>query len=137
MSCKGKPRIYIAGPISRGDLAHNIRQANDAFWSLLRAGFAPLCPHWSCYAGGPRSVPDLPGEPGYVYAKAEALPNGSTHEDWMGLDLPWVAVADGVLRLPGESVGANAEVDCAFEHCIPVFRSVAEVIDWFRFPEGD
>lgn len=118
-------RIYIAGPISKGDLAHNISQAERAFFALLRAGLAPLCPHWSCYAGGPQLSPS-----GTVYALAEAQPAGTTHADWLGLDLAWVAVSDAVLRLPGESAGADREVEEARRHCKAVFQSVAEVIEW-------
>lgn len=120
-----KPRIYIAGPISRGDLAHNIAQAERAFYALLRAGFAPFCPHWSCYGGGPRITPS-----GTVYAIAERTPAGTTHDDWIGADLPWVGVSDAVLRLPGESSGADLETAEADRLGIPVFGDVAAVIQW-------
>ena len=115
-----KLRVYIAGPISKGDLAANIRQANAAFWELLRAGFAPFCPHWSAYSGGVYRD-HATSDP---CAIAERLPNGSTHDDWMGVDLPWVEVADCLLRLPGESVGADAEVVHAWGCRIPVFHDI-------------
>jgi hypothetical protein len=120
-----KPRVYIAGPITKGNLAQNVRQATEAFWTLLRAGFAPFCPHWSCYSGGPL------GDGDKAVAIAERLPNGSTHADWIGLDLPWVEVSNAVLRLPGESVGADAEVKRAHELGIPVFDSIASVVFHF------
>jgi hypothetical protein len=119
-----KPRVYIAGPITKGNLGLNINNATDAFWELLRAGFAPLCPHWSAFAGG---IVDTHIGP---MAKAERLPCDSTHEDWMGLDLPWVAVSDCVLRLPGESAGADIEVEEARKENIPVFLTVEEIIRW-------
>lgn len=108
-----KTRVYVAGPISKGDLNHNINQARDAGMRLMRAGFAPLVPHLTCYMGG-----DVP----------EVLPNGTTAEDWYGIDLPWVAVADAVLRLPGESAGADLEVNFARYHFIPVYESVDDII---------
>ena len=128
-----RKRVYIAGPISRGDLAHNIRQAEEAFFVLLKAGLAPFCPHWSCYSTGPKVVPELPGQPGYVYAVAtQAGGGGCCHADWLGADLPWVAVSDALLRLPGESSGADAEVACAREQGIPVFDTVDDVLGWSK-----
>lgn len=119
-----RQRVYIAGPITKGDLAENINQATRAFLALVRAGFAPLCPHWSAYAGGAIVHPST----GSVYALAERLPVGTTHEDWMGVDLPWVAAADAVLRLPGESVGADREVVEAKRLGIPVFYDLQFLI---------
>lgn len=118
-------RVYLAGPISRGDLVHNIRQADEAFAALIRAGFAPLCPHWSAFSGS-------------VFGSGEwvcgtARPNGGLgleHADWLAADLAWVAVADAVLRLPGISTGADLETDEATRLCIPVFHSVAELVAW-------
>jgi hypothetical protein len=122
-----KLRVYIAGPISKGDLLHNVRQADDAFAALLRAGLAPFCPHWSVYHGSARYVDSGSTR---VVATADPTPAGTTHADWMGADLPWVEVADAVLRLPGVSVGADAEVALAQRCGIPVFRTVAGVLVW-------
>lgn len=108
-----KLRIYVAGPISKGDLRHNIQQARDASVALMKAGFAPFCPHLTCYMAG-----DTP----------EVLPCNTVHEDWYGIDLPWVAVCDGLLRLPGESTGADLEVQCAGQNAIPVYHSVDELL---------
>lgn len=120
-----KPRIYIAGPISKGDLAANIRQASEAFFRLLKAGFAPFCPHWSAYSGGPYEAP-VP----------QSMPNGTTHEDWLGVDLPWVSVSDALLRLPGESVGADREVKEAERWAVPVYYDIEKLLavesPWMR-----
>jgi hypothetical protein len=122
-----KLRVYIAGPISRGDLLHNIRQADETFAALLRAGLAPFCPHWSVYHGSSRWESATGSK---VIATADPTPAGTTHADWMGADLPWVEVADAVLRLPGVSVGADAEVAHARQYGIPVFRTAAGVLVW-------
>jgi hypothetical protein len=119
-----RPRIYVCGPISKGDLAHNINQATEAFLTLLRLGFAPFCPHWSCFADGVRE-----GACGLV-AVPHPMPAGTTHADWMGVDLPWVEVAHAVLRLPGESVGADMEVAWAEKKGIPVFNSIDMLALW-------
>jgi hypothetical protein len=119
-----KLRAYIAGPISKGDLAANIRQADEAFFRLLRAGLAPFCPHWSCYSGGPYDAPT-----------PQANPGGVSQAGWVAADLPWVAVADLVLRLPGESSGADREVALAKQLSIPVFDDIEELIAATRHPE--
>ncbi len=119
-------RVYIAGPITKGDLAGNIQRASDAFEVLSLAGFAPMCPHWSCFSGKVQVSP----AGGTVYAVAGANPNKLTHADWLAVDLPWVEVAHAVLRLDGESTGADMEVRHANGCKIPVFYSVAELLDW-------
>jgi hypothetical protein len=131
-----RKRVYIAGPISKGDLAANVNAATDAFHALLHLGFAPLCPHWSVFSGGTYH-PTPTDKP---FAFAEALPLATTHDDWLDSDLPWVAVADAVLRLEGDSGGADREVAEAEARGIPVFRSVTEVKAWAAkevlLPEG-
>lgn len=104
-----RTRVYIAGPISRGILADNIRQATEAGVRLLKAGYAPLVPHLTCYMGGPNP---------------EVLPHDTVAQDWYDMDLPWVAVSHAVLRLPGESVGADKEVYLANELNIPVYHNL-------------
>lgn len=104
-----RSRIYCAGPISIGPIEANIKQGTDAHLALLKAGYAPLCPQLSCYLGGPTP---------------EAMPCGTKHEDWMGADLPWVFVSDAVLRLPGESKGADMETALADQAGIPVFHTI-------------
>lgn len=130
-----KKRVYIAGPITKGPLDHNINQATAAFVALAKAGLAPHCPHWSCYSGNARwetLTTDDGGQYEAVIAEAGVTPNELTHADWYGLDLAWVAVADAVLRLPGESRGADLETAEAAARGIPVFHSVEDVTAWAR-----
>ena len=121
----GKKRIYIAGPISKGDLLGNVNQATAAFTELMKSGFAPFCPHWSVYA-----KPARRNTLGHVLCTATADGNGLPHDAWLGVDVPWVRVADALLRLPGESKGADQEVTEAKRLGIPVFYSVADVVAW-------
>lgn len=108
-----RTRVYIAGPISKGVLQDNIDRARDAAMALLRAGYSPMCPHLTCFMGG--NTP-------------EVLPAGTKHEDWYATDLPWVAVSQAVLRLPGESVGADLETKLADELRIPVYHDIEELM---------
>lgn len=68
----------------------------------------------------------------YEAITKNALPGDTTHADWMGADLPWVRVAGAILRLPGESTGADLEVAEATAHAIPVFHSAEDVIRWAK-----
>jgi hypothetical protein len=45
-----RTRIYVAGPISKGDVLVNVKRGIDAGTTLLAAGFAPMIPHLSYYA---------------------------------------------------------------------------------------
>src|SRR5580698_8684524 len=120
-------RVYIAGPITKGDLLNNVQQADKAFADLVKAGFAPFNPMWSVYGGA--VFRDSGGN-----VMAEATRNSKlelTHEDWLGIDLPWVEMADAVLRLPGESAGADRETAHATANCIPVFKSINVLVDYF------
>ena len=119
-------QIYIAGPISKGDLASNIQRASDTFEVLALAGFAPVCPHWSCFSG-PVKVTQTGGA---VYAVAGAQPNRLTHADWLAVHLEYVRRSDAVLRLAGESTGADMEVAEAQRVGMPVFHSVESLQAW-------
>jgi len=130
-----RKRIYIACPISKGDLLHNIRQADNAHVALMRAGYAPFNPALSSYLGSCKKVLAEPVLHEGYYAQATPLPMGTTHEDWMDMDLPWVAVSDGVLRLPGESVGADQETEFATKKKIPVFYNIEQINLYFQTKE--
>jgi len=104
-----RPKVYISGPVSLGDPNVNINQAFKAHKTLIDMGFAPLNPILSMLV------------PWYV-----------PHDVWMEADLPWVAVSDAVLRLPGESRGADTEVKYAYENGIPVFTDPQDLKGHFH-----
>lgn len=123
-------RVYIAGPISKGDLKRNVDQATEAFVALAKAGLAPFCPHWSVYSKPCEAAPPMPDGRQCVSCVGDWQGNDQmSHADWLGVDLPWVGVANAVLRLPGESTGADREVAFAESLGIPVYHSLREVID--------
>ena len=101
------PRIYISGPVTKGDRQHNFDQAADAQRVLLDAGFAPLNPMLTMALPYAWDVP---------------------HDDWVACDLEWVKKADAVLRLPGESPGADTEVAFAVQRGIRVYTDIDELI---------
>lgn len=109
-----RTRVYIAGPITIGNVAENVQRAADAGTRLLEYGYSVLVPHLSAYMGG---------------AKPEANAAGIGHETWLASDLSWVDCADVVLRLPGDSRGADIEVEFAEARGIPVVYSEMELMD--------
>lgn len=108
-----RPRIYISGPITQGDRNHNVYQAMHACRQLMLDGFAPLNPIASCC---------------YPFAWEPDM----QHDLWIACDLAWVAVADAVYRLPGESAGADAEVAFAKERGIPVFSGRYDLLQYWK-----
>lgn len=115
-----RKRIYIAGPITKGDTGANAKQGTRAAVELIRRGYAPFCPQLSVFMGF--------HEQKFQYScDVQVSPCDIAHAEWLEADLPWVAVSDGVLRLPGESVGADVEVQFAEDNGIPVFRTIEEI----------
>jgi len=83
-----KPLIYVAGPIT-GDPFGCVRQSIEAFDWLRSIGAVPFCPQWTVL---PEMVSTRP------------------YEEWMAYDLDVLARCDALLRMPGESPGADREV---------------------------
>jgi len=92
-------RIYIASPYTIGDPQANVDRANDVANILLDLGQYPYCPLMSHY----------------LHRR-----NPRPHAEWLKIDKVWVAQCDVVLRLPGESTGADEEVEEAKKLGIPV-----------------
>lgn len=108
-------RVYVAGPYT-SDPAACTATAIAAGNQLLDAGCAPFVPHLAHYwetVHGPRP-----------------------YEDWMRIDLAWLAAADAVLRLPGESSGADRETALAERHGIPVFHRLDDLLAAQEAPDA-
>ena len=106
-----RPRIYISGPISKGNRFDNLVQALDAQKWMLDNGFAPLNPMLTMLIPWEADV---------------------QHQTWVEADLPWVEASSAIFRLPGESDGADQEVRRAREHDIPVFTDLEELKGHFH-----
>ena len=96
-----RPIVYIAGPVTCGSRNYNAYQAFEWQAALMRNGFSPINPIASLT---------------YPFAWEEGYP----HELWVECCLPLVRKADAVLRLPGDSKGADKEVAEADRCGIPV-----------------
>jgi hypothetical protein len=96
-------RVYVAGPYSGGDTILNIRAAIRAASRIMDAGHAPFYPH-------------LTGIWHLVSPKE--------YEQWLAYDFEWLRACEALVRLPGDSPGADREVETAKEEGIPVYLGV-------------
>lgn len=112
--------VYVAGPISKGDVGGNVRRAFAAACELMAAGLTPVVPHGSCFWGA-AVTPDGAFRP-------EVSHGPFTHADWLAVCLPVVRRCDALVRLPGESSGADMEAAEARSRGIPVYPGVAELL---------
>lgn len=99
-------KVYVAGPYTKGDPLDNTLTAIDAADKLLRLGYVPFIPHLSHFWD-------------------ERHPH--EYQTWIDWCLEWVKCCDAILRLPGESKGADIETELAFGIDIPVFHSIEEL----------
>lgn len=104
-------RIYIASAYTIGDPAVNVKLQIDTAAFLIDKGFAPFVP---------------------LLYHFQHMAHPRPYDVWINVDNAYVTVCDALLRLPGESKGADAEVNLAKRHGIPVFYSVEELVEWFN-----
>ncbi len=101
-----KLKVYIASPYTKGDVAQNIRRQIDVADELMNLGFSPFLP---------------------VLSHFQHIVCPRPYEEWMDNDLEWVLACDALLRLSGDSPGADREVLFAKKNHIPVFESLFEL----------
>jgi hypothetical protein len=99
--------IYVAGPYTGGDPAANTDAAIAAGDKLMLAGFIPFVPHF-CH---------------FWHAR-----HPHEYQDWIRFDLAWLTKCDALLRLQGESPGADGEVNFALAHGIRVYTGIQALI---------
>ena len=92
--------VYISSPYTKGDQAANVGIQISALHRIMDLGGCPIAP--------------------LIYHFAH-IARQRTYEEWMAIDLELVRRSDAVLRLPGESAGADREVALANELGKPVF----------------
>jgi hypothetical protein len=107
-------KVYIAGPYTKGDVAQNVKNALRLGDYLANIGHVPYVPHlthfWHlCF---PRE-----------------------YQWWLKYDLVWLNHCDCLVRIAGESSGADKEVSHAQNHKIPVF--ILESFDGMKLNDLD
>lgn len=126
-----RPCVYVAGPMSLGDLMDNVAYGMKVGKRMVVDGFAPYVPMLDAFMH---------------------FPDGS-YEMLLEWDFAWIARSDALYRLNGASAGADREVEFAGKQGIPVFYQspetrrhstiqkdlgYLEMMDYFRLGEvGD
>lgn len=101
-----KKLVYIAGPYSSAPMP-NTRKAILAADRVLDAGYVPVVPHLTAFWDVISPKP---------------------YETWLEIDIEQLRRCDALLRIPGESSGADREVEFAKEHGIPVFVGLLDFL---------
>ena len=105
--------VYIAAPYSLGDAFANVRGAIDIAEILRAKGYQVFVPHLFAFWN-------------FIHPHS--------WQEWMALDLAWLERCDVLFRVPGESLGAEWEVERARELGIPVVASLEELEAWCAAP---
>jgi hypothetical protein len=96
-------KVFVAGPYTGGDVAVNVKNAVDAATLLLAGGYTPFVPHlfhfWHLLSPQPYAT-------------------------WTKMDFEWLAECEALVRIPGDSPGAEAEMVRAVGLGIPVYLGV-------------
>ena len=105
-----KISVYIASPYTLGDVAKNVHKQMQVADALIEHGFFPFVP---------------------LYSHFQHMCFPREYVEWIRLDNFWVEKCDCILRLTGESKGADEEVRLAEKNGIPVFHTVNEVVKYY------
>lgn len=100
--------VYIACPYTQGDQFDNVATCLHAAETLIQHGYVPFVP--LLYAFWNFRYPHQ-------------------WEVWMWLCMEWLSKCDTVIRLPGDSRGADMEVKAAAERGIPVYQGLEAFLD--------
>lgn len=107
-----KPFVYLAGPYSKPDPAVNTRVAILAGQRLRdELDIVTIVPHVTHF---------------------EQMLAPKPYDYWLAIDIDILAGCDALLRMPGGSSGADAEVEFCFANKIPVFFSEHKLAEWVK-----
>lgn len=109
-------RIYIACPYSIGDKDRNVLAAIEAAELIMKAGHRPVNPlllhyHNSIFQHG--------------------------YDDWLEQDFSDIVTCKLLVRLPGESRGADREVAFAKEYGLEVFYGMEILLEYLQGVHAD
>lgn len=104
-------KVYIASPYTIGDIAMNVKLQIDTVDILMNKNFVPFAP---------------------LYSHFQHMIHPRPYQDWIKVDLEWIKVCDCLLRLDGESKGADLEVEFAQSIGIPIFYTVDNLCEYYN-----
>ena len=103
--------VYIASPYTNGDSATNVRVQMDMGDILIRNGFFPFIP---------------------LLYHFQQMVHPNDYYTWLSIDEFWIKRCDCLLRLDGESNGADFEVSVAIKNNIPVFYNLNDLVNYYK-----
>jgi hypothetical protein len=107
-------KVFISSPYTSGQMNENLNKHLKAANELLNLGYAPFVP--------------------LLFHFLEIIQTRDYYV-WLNIDKEWLKQCDVLLRLPGISLGADAEVDFAKSLNIPVVFSIEELEKKFKIDE--
>lgn len=114
-------KIYIASPYRKGDVGLNVKRQIDVGNILMNNNFSPFLPLLSHF---------------------QHMIHPRTCVDWLNNDFEWLSSCDCLLRLKGDSYGADMEVEYANKLGIKVFYeynniqdTIDEILEYFKNKE--
>jgi hypothetical protein len=102
-----KVKVYIAGPYTNVDVGTNVHNAMIAFDRLMDAGLVPFCPHWAHY---------------------QHIMSPRVYDEWLEYTMEWISICNCIVRLPGDSEGADREVELAKIMGLRVYHHIHDCI---------
>ena len=106
-----RSRVYVAGPLSIGDMRGNIERGIRMGEKLSVLGYAPFVPHYD------------------MLWDKEAVAGTPNYEICLERDFSFITVCQALLRLSGESKGADREAAWAYQVGVPVFYTLPSLMD--------
>jgi hypothetical protein len=109
-------RVYIAGPITNGGKGYDMKSIHEAtkvHLRLIELGFVSHCPQLTVFC-------DF------------MAPNRIPYGVWLDLDQCYIDDCDVILRLPGESRGADRECQYAESIGIPVLDGLGNFLAEYK-----
>ena len=104
-----KKLIYIAGPITLGPIEENVRKPIEIADGIIERGHGVIVPQLTIF---------------WQFISPH------TWQEWIDMDDVIIRKCDALYRMPGESKGADHEVELAREIRIPVFTNEDALHEW-------
>lgn len=107
-------KVYIASPYTIGDVAVNVKNQIDAANELIGEGLCPFVP---------------------LLCHFLHMANPQPYATWIKYSMEWLRQCDFVLRLEGQSDGADKEVVEALQLGKMVFTSISDLLKYINLNE--
>ena len=103
--------VYIASPYTSGDVAVNVKNQMDAFIIIRKAGWVPIAP-LMCH---------------FIH-----IHDPQSYDFWFDTAVEWLKKCEYLVRLPGESQGADKETQLAKEMGVFIFDGIGDFLDHIK-----